>query len=99
MPVTVTLLRSGLVTIVQEDQQLAKQLYTDPRPSLQTFAAGLIREYLAADPPLATQGQFSYSMEILTQLAQSNKANDEYVYCQIARYLVAYAVLQSPPAP
>ncbi|KAL1947536.1 hypothetical protein VTO73DRAFT_13260 [Trametes versicolor] len=77
VPVTVTLLRSGLVTIIQEDQQLAKQLYTDPRPSLQTFAAGLIREYLAADPPLSTQGQFSYSMEILTQLAQSNKANDE----------------------
>ncbi len=79
------MLRSGLVTIVQEDQQLAKQLYTDPKPSLQTFAAGLIREYLSADPPLATQGQFSYSMEILTQLAQSNKANDESVYCHIAR--------------
>ncbi|RDX42663.1 Not1-domain-containing protein [Lentinus brumalis] len=77
VPVTVTLLRSGLVTISQEDQQLAKLLYSDPRPSLQTFAAGLIRECLAADPPLATQGQFSYSIEVLTQLAQSGKANDE----------------------
>ncbi|KAI0822634.1 Not1-domain-containing protein [Trametes gibbosa] len=77
VPVTVTLLRSSLVNITQEDQQLAKQLYTDPRSSLQTFAAGLIRECLAADPPLATQSQFSYSLEILTQLAQSNKANDE----------------------
>ncbi|KAI8998906.1 Not1-domain-containing protein [Trametes punicea] len=77
VPVTVTLLRSGLVTIAQEDQQLAKQLYTDPRPSLQNFAAGLIRECLAADPPLATQAQFSYSLEILTQLAQSGKANEE----------------------
>ncbi|KAI0781233.1 Not1-domain-containing protein [Trametes elegans] len=77
VPVTVTLLRSGLVNITQEDQQLAKLLYTDPRPTLQTFAAGLIRECLAADPPLATQAQFSYSLEILTQLAQSGKANDE----------------------
>ncbi|OSD02780.1 Not1-domain-containing protein [Trametes coccinea BRFM310] len=77
VPVTVTLLRSGLVTIAQEDQQLAKQIYTDPKPSLQTFAAGLVRECLAADPPLATQAQFSYTLEILTQLAQSGKANEE----------------------
>ncbi|KAI0371786.1 Not1-domain-containing protein [Pilatotrama ljubarskyi] len=77
VPVTVTLLRSGLVSIAQEDQQLARQLYTDPRSTLQNFAAGLIRECLAADPPLATQAQFSYSLEILTQLAQSGKANDE----------------------
>ncbi|KAI0637267.1 Not1-domain-containing protein [Trametes polyzona] len=77
IPVTVTLLRSGLVTIGQEDTQLAKQLYTDPKASLQNFAAGLIRECLAADPPLATQAQFPLSLEILTQLAQSNRANEE----------------------
>ncbi|KAJ8454554.1 hypothetical protein ONZ51_g12961 [Trametes cubensis] len=77
VPVTVTLLKSSLISITQEDQQLAKQLYTDPRPSLQNFAAGLVRECLAADPPLATQAQFSYSLEILTQLAQSGKANEE----------------------
>ena len=79
VPVTVTLLRSGLVTVSQEDQQLAKLLFSDPRPSLQNFAACLIRECLAADPPLATQGQFSYSLEILNQLAQSGKTHDEYV--------------------
>ncbi|EJF62472.1 Not1-domain-containing protein [Dichomitus squalens LYAD-421 SS1] len=77
VPVTVTLLRSGLVTISQEDQQLAKLLYSDPRPSLQNFAAGLIRECLAADPPLATQAQFSYSLEAFNQLAQQGKTNDE----------------------
>ncbi|KAI0807086.1 Not1-domain-containing protein [Fomes fomentarius] len=77
VPVTVALLRNGLVTISQEDQQLAKLLYSEPRPSLQNFAAGLIRECLAADPPLATQAQFSYSLEVLNQLAQSGKANEE----------------------
>lgn len=77
IPVTVTLLKSNLVSISQEDQQLAKLLYSDPRSNLQNFAAGLIRECLAADPPLATQAQFSYSLEILNQLAQSGKANDE----------------------
>ncbi|THH31748.1 hypothetical protein EUX98_g2436 [Antrodiella citrinella] len=75
--VTVTLLRSGLVAIAQQDQQLAKFLYTDPKPSLMTFAAGLIRECLSSDPPIASQAQFSFTLEILTQLAQSMKANDE----------------------
>ena len=38
VPATVALLRSGLITISQEDQQLAKFLFSDPRASLQTFA-------------------------------------------------------------
>ncbi|KAF8894430.1 Not1-domain-containing protein [Infundibulicybe gibba] len=39
--VTVTLLRSGLVNISLQDQQLAKILLTDARPNLLNFAAGL----------------------------------------------------------
>lgn len=77
VPVTVALLRSGLVSIQQEDQQLAKFLYTDPRPSLLNFSAGLIRECLSSDPPVASQAQFAFTLEILTQLAQGGKANDE----------------------
>ena len=80
VPVTVTLLKSSLITITQEDQQLAKLLFTEPRPSLQNFAAGLIRECLSSDPPLAAQAQFSFSLEVLGQLAQSGKATDEYVF-------------------
>lgn len=74
---TVTLLRSGLVDIAQQDQQLAKFLYTNPRPTLLAFAVGLIRECLSADPPVASQAQFSYSLEILSQLSQSGKGSDE----------------------
>ncbi|KDQ60584.1 hypothetical protein JAAARDRAFT_31550 [Jaapia argillacea MUCL 33604] len=77
VPVTVTLLRSGIINIAQEDQQLAKFLYTDPRPSLLSFAAGLIRECLSSEPPIASQSQFPYSIEILTQLAQSGRANED----------------------
>lgn len=77
VPVTVALLRSGLVPLALQDQQLAKNLYTDPRPSLQTFAAGLIRECLSSDPPVASQSQFTYSIETLNQLSQSGKAKDE----------------------
>ncbi|KAG1789689.1 uncharacterized protein HD556DRAFT_1492343 [Suillus plorans] len=59
IPVTVTLLCSGLVSTSLQDQQLAKNLFTDPRPSLQNFAAGLIRERLSNDPPIASQSQWT----------------------------------------
>lgn len=72
-----TLLRSGLITIAQQDQQLAKLLLNDQRPSLQNFAAGLIRACLTSDPPIASQSQFTYTIEILSQIIQSGKANDE----------------------
>ncbi|KAF9807170.1 hypothetical protein IEO21_08347 [Rhodonia placenta] len=76
VPVTVTLLRSGLINVVQEDQQLAKFLHTDPRPSLLNFAAELIRECLTADPPIASQNQFTHT---LAQLSQVGKGNDEVI--------------------
>ncbi|KAI0798095.1 Not1-domain-containing protein [Abortiporus biennis] len=77
IPVTVTLLRSGLVDILQEDQQLAKFLYTDPRPTLLNFSAGLIRECLSSNPPIASQSQFPYTLEVLNQLTQTGKSNEE----------------------
>jgi CCR4-NOT transcription complex subunit 1 len=77
IPVTVTLLKSGLVNSALHDQQLAKIIYTDPRPSLLNYAAGLVRECLSSDPPVATQNQFQYCMEVLSQLSQSGKANND----------------------
>lgn len=80
MPVTVTLLRSGLINTSLQDQQLAKLLFEDPRPILLTFAANLIRECLSSDPPVATQNQFAYSIEIFSQLSLAGKANEECVH-------------------
>ncbi|KAH9180386.1 Not1-domain-containing protein [Lactarius sanguifluus] len=60
VPVTATLLRSGLISIAQQDQQLAKFL-----------------ECLTCDPPLASQSQFSFTIEVLSQIMQSGKANEE----------------------
>jgi CCR4-NOT transcription complex subunit 1 len=77
VPVTVTLLRSGLISIAQQDQQLAKFLFADAKPTLQNFATGLIRECLTCDPPLASQSQFSVTIEVLSQIMQSGKANDK----------------------
>lgn len=75
--VTVTLLRSNLISIAPQDQQLAKTLLADPRPNLLNFTASLIRECLSSDPPVATQNQFAYSIEILSQLSQAGRVNDE----------------------
>ena len=77
VPVTATLLRRGLISITQQDQQLAKFLFADPKPTLQIFATGLIRECLTCDPPLASQSQFSFTVEVLSQIMQTGKANDE----------------------
>ena len=74
------LLKSGLITVNLQDQQLAKLLYEDPRPSLLTFAANLVRECLSIDPPVATQVDFVYTIDILNQLVQAGKANEEYVF-------------------
>jgi CCR4-NOT transcription complex subunit 1 len=77
VPVTATLLRRGLISITQQDQQLAKFLFADPKPTLQNFATGLIRECITCDPPLASQSQFSFTIEVLSQIMQTGKANDE----------------------
>ncbi|KXN90499.1 General negative regulator of transcription subunit 1 [Leucoagaricus sp. SymC.cos] len=77
IPVTVTLLRSGLISLSVTDQQLAKSISTDSRANLLTYATGLIRECLTADPPVATQNQFAYTIDILDQVAKSSKANDD----------------------
>ncbi|KAK7023882.1 Not1-domain-containing protein [Favolaschia claudopus] len=77
VPVTVTLLRSGLLNVSLLDQQLAKVLFTDSRPPLLNYVASLVRECLSSDPPVAAQTQFHISIEIMTQLSQSGKANEE----------------------
>ena len=75
--VTVTLLKSGLITVQQLDQQLAKFMFTHCRPSLLTFTANLVRECLTADPPLAGRDQFPFCLEVLSQLSAAGKANEE----------------------
>jgi hypothetical protein len=80
VPVTVTLLRNGLLNITLLDQQLAKMLYTDPRPNLLNYVAALVRESLTCEPPVTTQAQFAYCIEILDQLVNSGKGNEEQVF-------------------
>jgi CCR4-NOT transcription complex subunit 1 len=77
VPVTTTLLRSGLLNINLQDQQLAKFLWDDPRPVMLAYAANLVRECLSSDPPVATQAQFQFTLDVIAQLVSAGKANDE----------------------
>lgn len=78
------MLRNGLVSVAQEDKQLASFLNNDPRPTLQNFAAGLIRECLSSDPPVASHTHFAATLGALTSLVSTNKANDEFVTVHIS---------------
>ena len=62
--VAVALLCSGLVNTSLQDQQMAKSLFQNPRPTLQSFAAGLVREYFSSDLPVATQNQLTHGVVI-----------------------------------
>ncbi|KAJ3741975.1 Not1-domain-containing protein [Lentinula detonsa] len=80
IPVTVTLLRSSLLNVGLLDQALAKTMYMGsmgPRPSFLNFIAGLIRECLSSEPPVASQAQFQYCIEMLTNTVQEGKATDQ----------------------
>jgi hypothetical protein len=74
-----TLLRFRLIPVSDQDQQLAKSLYEDPRQSLQNFTAGLIRECLTTTPPIATQAEYNHTLRALAELVQSGKATEAYV--------------------
>ncbi|KLO12020.1 Not1-domain-containing protein [Schizopora paradoxa] len=76
IPVTVTLLRCRLVSVAEEDQQLARLLVMSPRPVLQDFAVGLMRECLTCDPPIATRQQFTLTLDTLAQLVQTSRATE-----------------------
>jgi CCR4-NOT transcription complex subunit 1 len=97
--VTVTLLRSGLVNITLQDQQLAKLLFEDARPILMNFTANLIRQCLSTDPPVATQGQFVFSLEMLNQLEQAGKATEEYVIHYFLTYHSLITVIEQSQSP
>ncbi|KAF5324741.1 hypothetical protein D9611_004517 [Ephemerocybe angulata] len=77
IPVTITLIQCGLLDWTINDQQLAKSLLTDPRPNFVAYAAGLIRESLAGDPPALPQNYFAFSIEVIRQLASVGKATEE----------------------
>jgi CCR4-NOT transcription complex subunit 1 len=79
VPVTITLIRGGLVEISAYDLQLAKLIIRDYRPNIVDFAANLIAECSLGEGAPAPRNAFSFSLEALGRAAQADKATEQYV--------------------
>lgn len=75
VPVTVGLIRAGLITLAEQDAQLAKLISRDFKPSAIDFAAKLALECLRA-PACATRSQLGNTIEGLQRAVQRNKATE-----------------------
>ncbi|RUS35473.1 CCR4-Not complex component, Not1-domain-containing protein [Jimgerdemannia flammicorona] len=73
VPVTVALIRSGLISLVDQDMQLAK-LIENGRPTVIDFTTKLVRTCVLEEPSCATRQEFINSLEALNRLAQRAKA-------------------------
>ncbi|CDU22470.1 related to CDC39-transcriptional regulator protein [Sporisorium scitamineum] len=75
VPVTVSLVRAGLVNIAELDVQLAKLILYDLRASVIDFSAQLALECLQ-EPASATRQQLTNTIEALQRAEQRGKATD-----------------------
>ncbi|CAO1632939.1 unnamed protein product [Parajaminaea phylloscopi] len=75
VPVTVSLIRAGLMNLAETDVQLTKLIVRDFKPSMIDFAAELALECLR-EPACATRGQLANVIEVLNRAAQQQKATD-----------------------
>ncbi|KAI1315509.1 hypothetical protein EDD11_000690 [Mortierella claussenii] len=69
VPVTVTLTKAGLVSLVDQDIQLAR-LIEIGRPGVVEYVLKLIRECVLSDQPCASRNEFINSLNVLNRLAQ-----------------------------
>ncbi|KAF9585097.1 hypothetical protein BGW38_003916, partial [Lunasporangiospora selenospora] len=69
VPVTVTLIKAGLVNLVDQDIQLAR-LIEIGRAGIVEFTIKLIRECVLSDQPVANRNEFINSLNVLNRLAQ-----------------------------
>ncbi|KAI7872984.1 CCR4-Not complex component, Not1-domain-containing protein [Spinellus fusiger] len=67
VPVTVALIKSGLIHLLEQDQELA-HLIDSGRTSAIDFTARLIRACMFSETPLATRQEFMSSLEALGRL-------------------------------
>ncbi|KAG0047310.1 hypothetical protein BGZ83_007625 [Gryganskiella cystojenkinii] len=69
VPVTVTLIKAGLVNLVDQDMQLAR-LIEIGRPGVAEFTVKLVRECVLGEQPVANRNEFINSLNVLNRLAQ-----------------------------
>lgn len=75
VPVTVSLIRAGLMNLAETDVQLTKLIVRDFKPSMIDFAAQLALDCLR-EPACATRGQLANVIEALTRAVQQQKATN-----------------------
>ena len=75
VPVTIALIRAGLINIVEVDAQLAKMVHHEFRHAVVDFAADLALECLR-EPACATRGQLQEIISSLQLALQRGKATD-----------------------
>ncbi|KAL7754375.1 CCR4-NOT core subunit cdc39 [Sorochytrium milnesiophthora] len=78
VPVTVTILRANLLTIAEQDQQLAR-LIENGHTAATDFAVKLIRRCILEEPPLGTISDFFNCLDILNRLVQKGSAAENVV--------------------
>ncbi|KAG0199082.1 hypothetical protein BGX28_007595 [Mortierella sp. GBA30] len=69
VPVTVTLIKAGLVSLVDQDIQLAR-LIEIGRPGVIDYTIKLIRECVLSEQPCASRNEFINSLNVLNRMAQ-----------------------------
>ncbi|KAF9185667.1 hypothetical protein BGZ51_002497 [Haplosporangium sp. Z 767] len=69
VPVTVTLIKAGLVSLVDQDIQLAR-LIDIGRPGVVEYTIKLIRECVLSEQPCASRNEFINSLNVLNRLIQ-----------------------------
>lgn len=79
VPATVSLLRHGIVPLLDFEANLAKSIVKDFRPSTVDFAAKFVRALLSDTPPLASREQVGHVIDALLQASRAEKATDASV--------------------
>lgn len=72
-------MRTGIVPIADQDQQLAKLILRDGKASAINFTSNLIRDCVLVPNPSATREHFIQSLKALTQVVQAGKGTEMYV--------------------
>lgn len=76
---TITLIRAGLINLVEYDPQTAKMIYREFALPVVDFAALLIHEALFDEPACAGRAQFSSTIEALGRAAANRRGTPAYV--------------------
>lgn len=77
VPVTIALVRAGLIRLPELDAQLAKMILREFAPAVLDFTSGFIREAVLTEQPVAQRQQFAASLDALSTAAVNQRATEQ----------------------